>query len=154
MGTEQRTSASVNPRLTISETAKKIVSIMVWLQVTMASHYRQLKASMDAFRASIAERLKQLSQQAKACTDTLEGKLAKAEAILKLAERCRKLETEQVSYTCAVRCSVSLSTDALLCRCIAVNDSVMYCTRLQAESRNIHTTCRRRSCRSTPSTRP
>jgi dynein regulatory complex subunit 2 len=65
-------------------------------KVAMGHHYQQLKASMDAFRASISERLKQLSQAAAMCTKTLETRLAKAETILKLAERCRKLETEQV----------------------------------------------------------
>jgi hypothetical protein len=62
----------------------------------MSHHYQQLKASMDTFQASISERLKQLSQSASTCTEKLEGRLAIAESILKLAERCRKLETEQV----------------------------------------------------------
>jgi hypothetical protein len=61
----------------------------------MAHHYQQLKFQMDAFRSALGERLKQLSASAKACEDALRTRLAKAEALLKLAERCRKLETEQ-----------------------------------------------------------
>jgi dynein regulatory complex subunit 2 len=65
-------------------------------KVTMNHHYQQLKASMDAFRGALGDRLKQLSHSARTCEVALTLRLSKAETLLKLAERCRKLETEQV----------------------------------------------------------
>ncbi|GIL71704.1 hypothetical protein Vretimale_863 [Volvox reticuliferus] len=61
----------------------------------MARHYAKLKSSMDAFRSGQAERLKQLSLASSASMDSLRGKLAVADNILKLAELARKYETEQ-----------------------------------------------------------
>ncbi|PNW74416.1 hypothetical protein CHLRE_13g607750v5 [Chlamydomonas reinhardtii] len=61
----------------------------------MARHYAKLKSSMDAFRAGQAERLKQLSLASSGAMETLRGKLAVAENVLKLAELARKYETEQ-----------------------------------------------------------
>ncbi|KAG2424497.1 hypothetical protein HYH02_015167 [Chlamydomonas schloesseri] len=61
----------------------------------MARHYAKLKSSMDAFRAGQAERLKQLSLASSGAMETLRGKLALAENVLKLAELARKYETEQ-----------------------------------------------------------
>ncbi|KAG2490043.1 hypothetical protein HYH03_011508 [Edaphochlamys debaryana] len=61
----------------------------------MARHYAKLKASMDAFRAGQAERLKQLSLASATAMEALKGKLALAENVLKLAELARKYETEQ-----------------------------------------------------------
>ncbi|KAF6253998.1 flagellar associated protein [Scenedesmus sp. NREL 46B-D3] len=60
----------------------------------MARHYAQLKAALDAGRGAAAERLKQLSVMSSGAMQDLRSKLAKAESVLKLAEMCRKLETE------------------------------------------------------------
>lgn len=62
----------------------------------MAGHYQGLKSAMDGFRAVQGERLKQLSLQAQAAERELTAIIQHAERILKLAEMCRKLETEQV----------------------------------------------------------
>lgn len=62
----------------------------------MAGHYHSLKTAMDSFRAVQAERLKQLSLQAQTAERELTAVIQHAERILKLAEMCRKLETEQV----------------------------------------------------------
>lgn len=62
----------------------------------MAGHYQSLKAAMDSFRAVQGERLKQLSLQSQAAERELTAVIQHAERILKLAEMCRKLETEQV----------------------------------------------------------
>lgn len=61
----------------------------------MTRHYAKLKASMDAFRASQADRLKQLSLQSVGAVEQLQSKLTVADNILKLAELARKYETEQ-----------------------------------------------------------
>ncbi|WIA15123.1 hypothetical protein OEZ85_001813 [Tetradesmus obliquus] len=60
----------------------------------MGRHYAQLKAALDAGRAAAAERLKQLSVMSSSAMQDLRSKIAKAESVLKLAEMCRKLETE------------------------------------------------------------
>lgn len=62
----------------------------------MTNHYQSLKSSMDSFRGQQADRLKQLSLQAGACEKDLSDRIVEAEHMLKLAEMCRKLETEQV----------------------------------------------------------
>eukprot|EP00892_Ulva_mutabilis_P004203 jgi/Ulvmu1/2154/UM129_0014.1 len=61
----------------------------------MAGHYQGLKSAMDSFRAVQGERLKQLSLQAQTAERELTAVIQHAERILKLAEMCRKLETEQ-----------------------------------------------------------
>ncbi|GMH33964.1 hypothetical protein BSKO_01798 [Bryopsis sp. KO-2023] len=61
----------------------------------MTRHYRALKSSMDHFRATQSQRLKHLSICSGQAQGDLETKLQKATAILKLAEMCRKMETEQ-----------------------------------------------------------
>jgi hypothetical protein len=50
---------------------------------------------MDELRASQGERLKQLSLNKAETTAQLKKKLHLAESVLKLAELCRKFETEQ-----------------------------------------------------------
>lgn len=67
----------------------------------MAGHYQSLKTAMDGFRAVQAERLKQLSLQSQAAERELTAVIQHAERILKLAEMCRKLETEQVLTSCS-----------------------------------------------------
>jgi len=61
----------------------------------MGKHYSQLKAALDATRQQHADRLKTLSFATAAAAAELERKLAKASSILRLAEVCRRLETEQ-----------------------------------------------------------
>lgn len=61
----------------------------------MTRHYAALKSTMDHFRASQGERLKQLSINSNAAMAKLREQLQMAESILKLAEICRKFETEQ-----------------------------------------------------------
>ena len=62
----------------------------------MNKHYQALKSSMDSFRMQQSERLKQLSIQSGECSTELGSVVTRAENMLKLAEMCRKLETEQV----------------------------------------------------------
>lgn len=61
----------------------------------MTRHYSGLKSSMDQFRAVQGERLKQLSLASNDCMVKLKRKIEAAENMLKLADHCRKLETEQ-----------------------------------------------------------
>uniref|UniRef100_A0A7R9W0W4 Dynein regulatory complex subunit 2 n=1 Tax=Chlamydomonas euryale TaxID=1486919 RepID=A0A7R9W0W4_9CHLO len=61
----------------------------------MTRHYGGLKSSMDQFRAAQQSRLKALSLGSNATAASLNKKLAMAENMLKLAELCRKYETEQ-----------------------------------------------------------
>lgn len=61
----------------------------------MTRHYSGLKTSMDQFRAVQGERLKQLSLASNECMTKLKKKLGAGENMLKLADHCRKLETEQ-----------------------------------------------------------
>ena len=61
----------------------------------MTRHYSGLKTSMDQFRAVQGERLKQLSLASNDCMVKLKKKIGAAENMLKLADHCRKLETEQ-----------------------------------------------------------
>mmetsp|Transcript_8140 Transcript_8140/g.20845 ORF Transcript_8140/g.20845 Transcript_8140/m.20845 type:complete len:521 (+) Transcript_8140:159-1721(+) len=61
----------------------------------MSRHYQALKATMDRFRAAQADRLKTLSLSSGNAENDLSSKKALAENILKLAELCRKMETEQ-----------------------------------------------------------
>uniref|UniRef100_A0A7S1SW74 Dynein regulatory complex subunit 2 n=1 Tax=Tetraselmis chuii TaxID=63592 RepID=A0A7S1SW74_9CHLO len=61
----------------------------------MSRHYQALKATMDRFRAAQADRLKTLSISSGNAEKELSSKKALAENILKLAELCRKMETEQ-----------------------------------------------------------
>lgn len=61
----------------------------------MTKHYSQLKAQMDRFRRGQQARLKELSRQSGAAMDTLGERISLAERILRLADLCRKLETEQ-----------------------------------------------------------
>ncbi|KAI8474613.1 MAG: flagellar associated protein [Monoraphidium minutum] len=60
----------------------------------MARHYSQLKAALDGARQQQADRLKSLSVASAAALSDLGRKLSKAEAVLKLAEVCRRLEGE------------------------------------------------------------
>jgi hypothetical protein len=64
----------------------------------MSRHYASLKGTMDAFRAAQGERLKQLSLQAHAAELELQAVITQAEGLLKLAEMCRGLESEQVRF--------------------------------------------------------
>mmetsp|Transcript_14746 Transcript_14746/g.41521 ORF Transcript_14746/g.41521 Transcript_14746/m.41521 type:complete len:530 (-) Transcript_14746:148-1737(-) len=61
----------------------------------MSRHYQALKSTMDRFRAGQAERLKTLSLSSGKAENDLAMKRELAEQILKLAELCRKMETEQ-----------------------------------------------------------
>lgn len=60
----------------------------------IGGHFTQLKGRMNKFRQSQARRLSELTQNANASKSSLEGKIALAERILKLAELGRKMETE------------------------------------------------------------
>lgn len=61
----------------------------------MTRHYRALKSSMDHFRGTQSQRLKHLSICSGQSKTELKEKLSKSTSILKLAEMCRKMETEQ-----------------------------------------------------------
>ncbi|GBF98175.1 hypothetical protein Rsub_10675 [Raphidocelis subcapitata] len=61
----------------------------------MAKHYAQLKATLNAARQQHADRLKSLSFASAAATADLDRKLARARSVLRLAEVCRRLETEE-----------------------------------------------------------
>jgi len=61
----------------------------------MTRHYAKLKGQMDRFRRQQQSRLKELSRQSGAAMEALRTRIAVAERILKLAEFCRRLETEQ-----------------------------------------------------------
>lgn len=61
----------------------------------IARHYRQLKARMDKFRKGQTTRLYQLTAMTRNCSGENQDKLHLAESILKLAEICRKMETEK-----------------------------------------------------------
>uniref|UniRef100_A0A0G4HVM7 Dynein regulatory complex subunit 2 n=1 Tax=Chromera velia CCMP2878 TaxID=1169474 RepID=A0A0G4HVM7_9ALVE len=58
-------------------------------------HYQELKAKMSKFRAEQMRRLRDLSSNAKECTESLDSQLKLAERILQTAALCRKLETER-----------------------------------------------------------
>ena len=60
----------------------------------MTRHYAKLKGQMDRFRRQQQSRLKELSRQSGAAMEALRTRIAVAERILKLAEFCRRLETE------------------------------------------------------------
>jgi dynein regulatory complex subunit 2 len=76
----------------------------------VTGHYQSLKSSMDSFRATQNERLKQ-SVQAQAAERHLQGLISQSETILKLAEMCRKLETEQVRVMISSRCTLDILYD-------------------------------------------
>eukprot|EP00899_Mesostigma_viride_P021782 jgi/Mesvir1/29605/Mv21460-RA.2 len=61
----------------------------------MNRHYQNLKGRMNRFREAEIDRLKQLSLNSRAATDSLQEKVRAAERILVLAELNRKMETEQ-----------------------------------------------------------
>lgn len=63
---------------------------------SMSRHYQSLKGAMDSFRGAQGERLKQLCLQAQGAEHELHDVIHQAEGLLKLAEMCRGLETEQV----------------------------------------------------------
>jgi hypothetical protein len=65
----------------------------------IAKHFQQLKARMNAFRAGEARRLADLTINARAAIAKLESRIGKAEAILRLAELNRKLESEREKVT-------------------------------------------------------
>lgn len=58
-------------------------------------HYRELKKKMLNFRDDEAKWLGNLTRNSKECMDTLVGICTMGEKILKIAELCRKLETER-----------------------------------------------------------
>lgn len=60
----------------------------------MTRHYAKLKSQMDRMRRQQQTRLKELSKHSGSAMDSLKSKIALAERILKLAEFCRRLETE------------------------------------------------------------
>lgn len=63
---------------------------------TLLHHYRELKKKMLNFRDEEAKRLGNLTWNSKECMDTLKGICFNmGEKILKIAELCRKLETER-----------------------------------------------------------
>lgn len=61
----------------------------------MTQHYQNLRAKMNRFRNEQAEKLKSLTLNSNNAIKTLQGKLERAERILKLGEVCRKLETDE-----------------------------------------------------------
>ncbi|XP_071946491.1 dynein regulatory complex subunit 2-like [Antedon mediterranea] len=61
----------------------------------IAHHFHELKSQMNRFRENERARLTQLTLQSSAALKELQRKVDKGERILKLAEQCRKLETEE-----------------------------------------------------------
>ena len=61
----------------------------------ISRHFQELKGRMNKFRDTEARRLQELVINSQAAIKSLQGKLEKAERILKLAELARKLETER-----------------------------------------------------------
>lgn len=61
----------------------------------IVEHYHSLKRTMAQTRAKEDKRLGDLTMNTKKCMDTLKGYQTLGEKILKLAELCRKLETEK-----------------------------------------------------------
>ena len=61
----------------------------------MSRHYQELKGGMNKFRSKEGKKLQALILISGAAARDLDGKLAKAEKLLKLTELSRKMETEQ-----------------------------------------------------------
>eukprot|EP00163_Fabomonas_tropica_P007149 TRINITY_DN1680_c0_g1_i2.p1 TRINITY_DN1680_c0_g1~~TRINITY_DN1680_c0_g1_i2.p1 ORF type:complete len:511 (-),score=160.32 TRINITY_DN1680_c0_g1_i2:175-1707(-) len=61
----------------------------------IAKHFHDLKARMNAFRAGQAKRLAELTKNARGATGKLKERVKKAEAILKLSELNKKMESER-----------------------------------------------------------
>ena len=61
----------------------------------ISRHFQELKSRMNKFRESEGRRLQELVINSQAAIKSLQGKLERAERILKLAELARKLETER-----------------------------------------------------------
>jgi hypothetical protein len=62
---------------------------------TVAQHYRELKKKMVQFREEEVRRLTELTNNSRSCVSKLKDQVNTGEKILKLAELCRKLETEK-----------------------------------------------------------
>uniref|UniRef100_A0A061R1K0 Dynein regulatory complex subunit 2 n=1 Tax=Tetraselmis sp. GSL018 TaxID=582737 RepID=A0A061R1K0_9CHLO len=77
----------------------------------MSKHYQALKGTMDRFRSAQADRLKTLSLSSGSAEENLKEKQDLAEQILKLAELCRKMETEQEKVLPFHPTSIPESTD-------------------------------------------
>jgi hypothetical protein len=71
----------------------------------ISRHYQDLKARMAKFRDGEARRLQELTLNSRAAIKSLGEKLSKAEAILKLAELNRTMETEREKVRGAPTCS-------------------------------------------------
>lgn len=61
----------------------------------MLAHFQELKGQMNRLRESERERLTKLTLESNAAIKELKRKADKGERILRLAEMCRKLETEE-----------------------------------------------------------
>jgi len=61
----------------------------------MLAHFQELKGQMNRLRENERERLTKLTLESNAAIKELKRKCEKGERILKLAEMCRKLETEE-----------------------------------------------------------
>jgi len=59
------------------------------------SHFQVLKGQMNKSRGSAREGLTKLTVESRECIEKLEERKKQAEALLKMAELCRKLETEE-----------------------------------------------------------
>lgn len=61
----------------------------------MNHHFHQLKAQMKSMQDNMRANLTKLTMQSDHCLKELKAKEEKAEQILRFAEMCRKLETEE-----------------------------------------------------------
>ena len=61
----------------------------------MNSHFHDLKAQMKAMQDEMRKKLTKLTMQSNSAIESLTEKEEKAKTILRLAEMCRKLETEE-----------------------------------------------------------